>query len=377
MKLYIRSSACVSPQNTFNHEGFLDDIVEYTGTRLKAIEPDYKLFIDPKQIRRMSHVIKMGVAAAKQCLLDADIEMPGAIITGTAFGCMEDTVTFLTRIVEQQEELLPPTAFIQSTHNTVAAQIALLLKCHSYNSTFVHKGISFESALFDAMMMLKEQDADNVLVGGIEEMVDTSFKVLTRLGLYKRQPVSNLSLFATSSKGTIGGEGASFFLLTSKYSTGNLAELTGLKILYKPKSIEDSIVSFLKSHSLTIDHIDLVITGKNGDIKNDEVYEQLNGSLFKNTPIANYKHLCGEYPVSSSFALWIAANILKLGVVPGIVGERIVIGDTNNGDSLSSKTSQVVGVVTNNDFATTSPKTILIYNHYQNKYHSLMLVSAI
>jgi 3-oxoacyl-[acyl-carrier-protein] synthase II len=353
MKLYIRSSACVSPQNTFNHEGFLNDIVEYTGTRLKAIEPDYKQFIDPKQIRRMSHVIKMGVAAAKQCLIDADVEMPGAIITGTAFGCMEDTVTFLTRIVEQQEELLPPTAFIQSTHNTVAAQIALMLKCHNYNSTFVHKGISFESALFDAIMMLKEQDADNVLVGGTEEMVDTSFKVLTRLGLYKRQPISNLLLFAPPSKGTIGGEGAAFFLLTDKDSSDNLAELTGLKILYKPKSIEESIIVFLKSHLLTIDDIDLVITGRNGDIKNDEVYELLNNSIFKNTSTANYKHLCGEYPVSSSFALWMAANILKGGVVREIVGE-----DTNNGEA-------------------DSPKTILIYNHYQNKYHSLMLVSAI
>jgi 3-oxoacyl-[acyl-carrier-protein] synthase II len=375
MKLYIRSSACISPQNTFNSEGFLTDVVEYTGTRLKAIEPDYKQFVDPKQIRRMSHVIKMGVAAAKQCLIDANVDMPGAIITGTAFGCMEDTVTFLTRVVEQQEELLPATAFIQSTHNTVAAQIALMLQCHNYNSTFVHKHISFESALFDAMMLLKEQEADNILVGGIEEMVDTSFKVLTRLGLYKRQPVSNLSLFATSSKGSVGGEGAAFFLLTSKPSEDNLAALTGLKTLYRPKSIEEGITAFLHSHSLTIDDIDLVITGKNGDTRNDDVYDQLNDSLFKNTQLANYKHLCGEYPVSSSFALWMAANIIKGGVVPEIVSEKIVGDNTNNGTVAAS---QIVGVVTNNTaIANASPKTILIYNHYQNKYHSLMLVSAI
>src|ERR1700744_3343068 len=197
MKIYIRSSSCISPQNTFGNEGFLTDIVEYNGIRLKAIEPDYKEFIDPKQIRRMSHVIKMGVAAAKDCLNHANLEMPDAIITGTAFGCMEDTVTFLTRIVEQDEELLPPTAFIQSTHNTVAAQIALMLKCHNYNNTFVHKGISFESALFDAQMLLNEGGTDNILVGGTEEIVDTSFKILTRLGLYKRRPISNLELFST------------------------------------------------------------------------------------------------------------------------------------------------------------------------------------
>ena len=116
---------------------FLEEIIEYTETRLKAIEPDYTAFIDPKLIRRMSHLIKMGVAAAKECLERGNTQMPGAIITGTAYGCLEDTVSFLTRMIELNEELLPPTAFIQSTHNTVSAQIALMLACHNYNNTFV------------------------------------------------------------------------------------------------------------------------------------------------------------------------------------------------------------------------------------------------
>jgi 3-oxoacyl-[acyl-carrier-protein] synthase II len=62
-------------------------------------------------------------------------------------------------------------------------------------------------------------------------------------------------------------------------------------------------------------------------------------------------------------------------VVPEIVSEKIVGDNTNNG---TVGASQIVGVVTNNTaIANASPKTILIYNHYQNKYHSLMLVSAI
>jgi len=348
MKAFIRSAACISAQKTFRNEGFLDEVVEYTGTRLPVIEPDYKEYIDPKLIRRMSHVIKRGVAAAKECLNDANIEMPGAVITGTAFGCMEDTITFMTRIVEGNEEMLPPTAFIQSTHNTVAAQIALMLKCHEYNNTFVHKGISFESALFDALMMLNEGDADNILVGGTEEMVDTSYKVLTRLGLYKRQPISNLDLFETESKGTIGSEGAAFFLLTDKPSPDNLAELTGIKTLYKPDDIAKSIAGFLAEHSLKPADIDLVLTGKNGDTRNDLVYNEVNSILFKHNALARYKHLCGEYPVSTSFALWLAANILEKSIVPAIVSERKVNGNP--------------------------PKTILIYNHYQNNYHSLMLL---
>jgi 3-oxoacyl-[acyl-carrier-protein] synthase II len=351
MKTYIRSASCISPQKTFRNEDFLNDIVEYTGTRLKTIEPDYKEFVDPKLIRRMSHVIKMGVAAAKDSLIQANLEIPDAIITGTAFGCMEDTITFLTRMVEQNEELLPPTAFIQSTHNTVAAQVALMLKCHGYNNTFVHKGISFESALIDAIMLLNEQEADNILVGGTEEMVDTSFKVLTRLGLYRRKPTSNLELLSTEAKGSMGGEGAAFFLLSDKASNDSLAELSAIKTLYNISDIEAGINKFLTENNLNPKDIDLVITGKNGDLKNDAVYKQLGSSILRNNNIANYKHLCGEYSTSSSFALWLAANVLKKGIIPQAIIERQI-----------------------NDKA---PKTVLIYNHYLHKYHSLILVSAV
>ena len=319
MNIYIRSSACLSPQNTFGSDSAsvgLTDIVEYNGTRLKPIEPDYKQFIDSKLLRRMSHIIKMGLAAGLQCLKNGDTEMPGAIITGTAYGCLEDTVTFLTRIIEQEEEMLPPTAFIQSTHNTVGSQIALQLQCHSYNNTFVHKGISFESALLDAIMLLKEQEADNILVGGIDEMTDTSFSILTRLGLYKRHPVSNLQLYATKSKGSIGGEGSAFFLLTDKASEKNLAELTAIRTIYKPAGIEDiekRVSEFLAEHALTMEDVDLVITGKSGDTEHDAIYEQLNVSLFAKTDLANYKHLSGEYPTSVAFALWLAAQaVLKM-----------------------------------------------------------------
>jgi 3-oxoacyl-[acyl-carrier-protein] synthase II len=93
-----------------------------------------------------------------------------------------------------------------------------------------------------------------------------------------------------------------------------------------------------------------VVIGRNGDTRNDEIYDSLGTTLFKNKAIANYKHLCGEYPVSSSFGLWLAVNILKNQTVPEVIIER---------------------------GTASSPKKILIYNHYLQKYHSLMLVSAL
>lgn len=353
MGVYIQATANISPQKTFGRVPFLTEPVEYTSIRLKSIEPDYTVFIDAKSLRRMSRIIKMGVAAAMECLQEAGEKNPGAIITGTAFGCLEDTGIFLTGIVEQNEEMLQPTPFIQSTHNTVGAQIALMLKCHGYNNTFVHRGFSFESALLDAFMLLDESEIPNVLVGSVDEITDISHAILTRFGLYKRFPCSNLSLFSSASKGSIAGEGAAFFLLTSQPSANVYAQLEGISTFYKPVDFletEQHISSFLSSRQINIDDIDLVITGRNGDMKDDTIYNQLENTIFKNKDLINYKHLCGEYSTSTSFALWLAANIIKTATVPSITGYEKLKGD--------------------------KIKRILVYNHYHIIHHSLVLVSA-
>lgn len=345
-RMYIRSTGIISPQPSFSE--LLKEPVVYSGNRLTCIEPDYSKILDPKLIRRMSHIIKMGVAAAMQCLKEAGIDNPDAIITGTAYGCLADTESFLTKMVENKEELLTPTAFIQSTHNTVAAQIALMLKCHNYNNTFVHRGFSFENSLLDAISLIKDGEALSALVGGVDEITDVSHTILSRFGLYKNNPLSSNEILASTSKGTIAGEGAAFFLLSEEVSEENYAELNAVHTLYKPKDtdeIEREIISFLDRQSYNIGDVDVILYGRNGDIKNDSVYNELDQSVFANKSTISYKHLCGEYPTSSAFALWLASNSLKTGRIPGIVdGKR--------------------------------PESILIYNHYQQIHHSFYLLSA-
>ena len=353
MAIYIRATGNISPQKTFGHAGLLTVAVEHFGNRLNCVEPDYKTIIDVKLIRRMSRIIKMGVAAAMNCLQEAEVDVPDAIVTGTAYGCLEDTGVFLKRMVEQDEELLAPTAFIQSTHNTVGAQIALMLHCNGYNNVFVHRGFSFESALLDAMLLLKEGDANNVLVGGMDEITNISHAILSRFGLYKREAVSNFNLYKGSSKGTVAGEGAAFFLLTDKASENDYAHLDALTTFYKPAGInetEEQILSFLSAQSISPADIDLVINGRNGDAKGDTVYSSLEQSIFSDISSVNYKHLCGEYPTSIAFALWLAANIIKQGKLPAAFG----YSDNHEKEI----------------------KRVLIYNHSQNIHHSLLLISA-
>jgi 3-oxoacyl-[acyl-carrier-protein] synthase II len=353
MKFYIRSTANISPQDTFGSTPFLKELIVHKGPRLNCLEPDYKEFIDTKLLRRMSRIIKMGVAAASACLKEANVDIPDAILVGTAYGCLEDTGVFLTKLVEQKEELLTPTAFIQSTHNTVAAQIALMLHCHNYNNTYVHRGFSFESALLDATLLLNEKVPSYVLAGGLDEITDLSQKILERFGLYKRGDSSNENLYSSKSKGTIAGEGAAFFLLSNQPSDNNCAELVAIKTFYKPKGTEAAereIISFLNEQSIHMDELDLILTGENGSFYEDGIYRFLEQSLFRNKSLINFKHLCGEYPTATAFALWLGAKIIKTNAVPLIVANEKI------------KEHKL--------------KNILIYNHYQNIHHSLLLISA-
>jgi 3-oxoacyl-[acyl-carrier-protein] synthase II len=351
-KIYINGTGVISPQKTLDNNQFLDEITSLETNRLKCIDPNYKEFIAGDMIRRMGRIIKMGIAASKICLQDAGCSMPDAIITGTGLGCIEDTEKFLSSMILNNEEFLTPTSFIQSTHNTVSAQIALLLKCHNYNFTYVHRGISFESALLDSIMRIHSGQANNILLGAADELTSNSFAIMQRLGFWKRKPVSNLQLLDDKTRGTIAGEGSAFFLISDQPGEKAYAEIKDMDTFIYPEGnaeTEIHIKDFLTHNQLNTGDIDLIITGLNGDPTFDKVYQEVSVNLFLKSGKAYFKHLCGEYHTSVSFALWLAAMILRNQRIPEVVAiQKPATGDIKN---------------------------ILIYNHYRNINHSLILVS--
>jgi hypothetical protein len=300
MKAYIRSIAVISPQKTFTEEGFPDEILSFPGARyLKCIEPVYRDYIDPMVARRMSRIVKMGVCAALKCLKSADVSMPDAIIAGTGLGCLEDTEKFLSSIYTNDEKLLNPTPFIQSTHNTVAGAIALAIKCHNYNSTYTNRGFSFESALTDALLQLSENTGLNILAGGFDELTETSFAITSRMGLWRK---------------TLPGEGVAFFMLTGEKNSSNIASLRHMKTFFLPDAglvVADQVKEFIHEADLTPGDIDLVISGHNGDQKTDTLYSTVLNDIFPAKPFIPFKKFCGEYDTASSFALYLASLILK------------------------------------------------------------------
>lgn len=338
MKVYINGMSAISP---FTEQGG-----NLKDGHFACIEPDYKEFISPLLARRMSRMVKMGVSSAKMCLRDASVEVPDAIVTGTGLGCIEDTEKFMTSIIRNEEKMLPPTSFIQSTHNTVGAQIALELKCHNYNFAYVHRGFSFETALLDSLMLLEEKEAGNVLLGSIDEITVNILTITERLGHWRKGE----SLNGFGNLNPAAGEGTVFLMLSQQREKESSACIYHPHMFYKPSSpqeVETEIQSFLEKVGYSINDIDLVMIGANGNSVTDSGYDYLLKNLLANKSIATFKTLCGEYHTASSFAVWLAANILKTGNIPVSL-------------PVNHKPPMV--------------QRILIYNHYRNLDHTLTLL---
>ncbi len=350
MAIYINASQAISPQLTFQQDKFLDEVKEYS-TLMISVQPDFKDFFNIMELRRMSRIMKINNTTALESLKEAGIDNPGAINTGTGNGCIEDTEKFLNKMLDTNEGFLNPTTFIQSTHNTLGAQIALNKKCHNYNITYVQKTLSFEWALLDSIMLINEGEADNILVGGIDEITKENYELKKNLNLWKKEPFSNLELLNSTTNGTIPGEGAAFFVISSEKSENCYAKIEFLNFKHRINGFDDLSSFFnanLQANNLTIADIDLVLYGINGDVTEDKVYYELKDSVFKDVAGGYFKHLSGEFDTSSAFALWLASNILKNNQVPEIV-------------KIDKKEVQ--------------PDRILIYNQDNNKNHSIIVLS--
>lgn len=342
MSAFINGTGVISAQPSFGEKAFADELHSGEGAINEIIPPDYKAFIEPRMLRRMSKILKMGVSAGMQALADAGLEKPDSICTATALGCTQDTDRFLRSLIEHQEQTLSPTSFIQSTHNTIGGQIALQLGLKEYNMCYTQRGHSFESALLDSLLLLEEGEANNVLLGGVDELTDSVFTLQQRMGKYRS---------SSGEEEISGGEGASFFVLGAQNQNA-YAKLADMQTMYRPsrETMEDACAEFLHRNGLQPVDIDLYISGQNGDSTGDSWYQFLAGQLLSGAIHGQFKPLCGEYQSAIGFAVWMAATALRTQTFP----------------DYAKASNQPTGEL----------KHALIYNHYQQRNHTFVLLSA-
>lgn len=271
--MYLGAATCISFQDTFGNENPWSALVE-VNAESQLFQPDYKEFVSPAALRRMSSVLKMGAAGGKSCLTKAGLENADAITVGTGLGCVRDTLKFLSAVYQDGEGGLSPTAFIQSTHNSIAGQLALMLGNHGYNMTHVQGALSLGYALSDAELLIGEGDAETVLVGAVDEKTDELVALLSKLSETVNYPLPLI------------GEGGAFCLASKRKMSSSVAKMVGLSLNRKLPSWEGGVGG---------GQIDLVLSNT------------IEGF--------NYTQFSGEHFTSAGFGLFMALKAFEAGKV--------------------------------------------------------------
>jgi len=299
----------------------------------------------------MGKILKRAIVTARVAANKAGIAMPDAIISGTGLGCIENTEMFLEAMVRNGEELLQPTYFMQSTHNTIGSIVSIDMKCHGYNNTYTHKGVSFENALLDAYLQFAAGRIKTALIGGYDEMTQKYQLILSRIG-YWRAHDENISL--KRGEEAFASESSTSFMLNSEKNEKTICQIDGITLLYKPSEADLKIAldELLKQNDCSISDIDAVITGISGNFKNDEVYYRNASVLFAGKPLTHYKHIFGESYTASGLGMYVAATCLQKQRIP----KHLLMNGSNEIKSV---------------------KTLLFYNHCEDKNHSFTLLSKV
>lgn len=311
--MYITAAAHISLQEPLSEQWLSLPLSFEPRSYNRAKDPDTKEWIAPMAARRMSPIVKRAIITSKAALQRAGIENVDAIICGTGLGCVENTEKFLDAMVRSGEQFLQPTHFIQSTHNTIASQIALLMGCNGYNSTYVHRGVSFESALLDAFLQFKLGKIKSALIGGYEELTPDYYKMLCKVDYWKDR--------------SFAGEGSVSFVAGAEKTACAIAKISAVEIVNKTDKVTQRA-------RLMAERAGALMLGISGDKQNDKVYDDFAGEYCPDVKKYTFKHLSGEYFTASAFGLYAATQILKE-------------------DNLDS---------------------ILFYNHYHNRDHALILL---
>lgn len=302
LKLYIQSAKQISLQQPLSEEWMTHPVEGQTGLQ-HAVEANYRDYLSPIESRRMAPIMKRALATTREVLKETGIAQPDAIITGTSIGSLTCTEKFLAEMTENHEQLLKPTHFMQSTHNTVSSMLAIQTKTHGYNSTYSHGTISFDLAVQDAVTQMKLGRISNALIGGYEEMMDSYYELLRKAGYVGREGMCPC------------GEVSVSMLLTTDAASQPLCELAGVAIAHR--SVADGLNHLLQrvmdGTGLRLEDIDAVVTGVNGNPANDAFYES---PLLEALPHVSYKQLFGENFTASAFGVYVAAHCLHRGAVP-------------------------------------------------------------
>jgi 3-oxoacyl-[acyl-carrier-protein] synthase II len=288
---------------------------------LKGFDPlDY---IERKEARRMARFTQLAVAAARQAIDDAKLQLDKVdtsrigVVLGNGNGGFPNTEEAARTLVERGGMRMDPFYVPKMLPNMAASQVAIQFGLGGYNNTAITACAASTQAIGDALEVIRRGKAEVMVTGGTEagicEMGLASFCVMRALSTHNEEPEKASRPFDAERDGFVCAEGAAILVLESlEHAKARgatiLAELVGCAssgdayhIVAPCENGEGALRAMrwaLEDAGITIDDVDYINAHGTSTVLNDlaetRAIKALFGERAYKIPISSTKSMIGH-----------------------------------------------------------------------------------
>lgn len=254
-------------------------------------------YMDPKAARRMEPFAQYAVAAAKEAMEDAGIDMQkedpyrAGVIIGSGIGSLETVEVTYGKVLEHKVNRVNPLTIPKMISNMAAGNVSILFGLKGKCENVVTACATGTNCIGDAMRTIQYGEADIMLAGGAESCICPTgiagFQQLTALSTETDRLRASIP-FDKDRNGFVMGEGAGILVLeelshAQKRGAHIYAELVGygatadayhitspcedgsgaakaMELAMREAGIEPAQIDYINAHGTSTHHNDLFET---------------------------------------------------------------------------------------------------------------------
>jgi 3-oxoacyl-[acyl-carrier-protein] synthase II len=182
-------------------------------------------YIDRKEARRMARFTQFAVAAARQAIEGAGLQLDKedtsriGVMLGNGNGGFPNTEEAARTLTEKGGMRMDPFFVPKMLPNMAASQVAIQFGLGGYNSTAITACAASTQAIGDALEVIRRGRAEVMISGGTEggicEMGLAAFCVMRALSTHNEEPAKASRPFDAERDGFVCSEGAAILVLES------------------------------------------------------------------------------------------------------------------------------------------------------------------
>ncbi|HKB89480.1 MAG TPA: beta-ketoacyl-ACP synthase II [Opitutaceae bacterium] len=314
------------------------------GAEVRNWEADQHM--DPKEARRNDRYTHFGVAAAKQAVRDAGLDMDKedgdrvGVLIGSGIGGMQTYETQLKNLFDRGPRKVSPFTIPALIGNMCSGLVAIDLGARGPNFGVVSACSTATHALGEAMHMIRRGDADVMIAGGAEAAITpfayASFCSMKAMSTRNDDPKTASRPFSLGRDGFIMGEGAGVLVIESLEHaqargariyceiTGYAATCDAYHITMpdpEGKGLSMAMKRALEASHLKPEEIDYINAHGTSTPYNDKfetlAIKRIFGDYAKKVPISSTKSMTGHLlGAAGGIESIIAVKTIQNGVIP-------------------------------------------------------------